>query len=192
MLLWYDDGSPALVEGRVGEGRTLLFTSTLDRDWNDLAIRPGYLPLVQQMVRYLSRVALYGTSSDVKVGRLKTFQPAKGTRQVHLVLPDGGELNWSARELAGKPRVEIPVERPGFYQLGVAAADGVLHTLERESFMANVDPAESDLRKLGAGARPARLQAAGAKATRRVELWHGLGALLLLFLVFESFLIRRG
>ena len=101
-------------------------------------------------------------------------------------------VSKSARELVGKPHVVIPVEQPGFYQLSVAAADTVLHTLERESFMANVDPRESDLRKLGAGAKAPRLQASVAKATRRVELWHGLGALLLLFLVVESFLIRRG
>ena len=50
----YDNGAVALATRDVANGRVLLFTSTLDRDWNDLAIHPGYLPLVQQSVLFLA------------------------------------------------------------------------------------------------------------------------------------------
>ena len=73
----------------------------------------------------------------------------------------------------------------------VAGTDGVLHVVERESFMANVDARESDLRRRKPGAGDRRPGVA-AKATRRVELWHGIGAFLLVLLVLESFLVRRG
>ena len=47
--------TPCIWQASIGAGRTLLFTSTLDRDWNDLPIHPGFLPLMQQTVRHLAR-----------------------------------------------------------------------------------------------------------------------------------------
>jgi len=48
VLARFTNGAAALVEASIGAGRTILFTSTLDRDWNDLPIHGGYLPLMQQ------------------------------------------------------------------------------------------------------------------------------------------------
>jgi hypothetical protein len=193
VVLWYDDGSPALAEVKQGEGRVLLFTSTLDRDWNDLPIRPGYLPLVVQMVRYLSGVPVHAPRRSAEVGRSLTFRIPSHTQQLRLVGPGGLEQLWTKRELSGRPTIEIPVPAAGFYKLSTAGTDGVLLALERESFVANINPAESDLRKAKLTKRQRGLGASGtARATRRVELWHGLGALLLLLLIAEGFLTRRG
>ena len=38
----------------VGRGRVLLWTSTLDLFWNDLALKPVYLPFVHQVARHLA------------------------------------------------------------------------------------------------------------------------------------------
>lgn len=54
VLARYDDGSVALAEKRVGEGRVLIWTSTLDAFWNDLAQQPVFLPFIHQLVRYAS------------------------------------------------------------------------------------------------------------------------------------------
>lgn len=54
VLARFDDGAPALLERRVGEGRVLIWTSTLDTYWNDLARQPVFLPLVHQAVRHLA------------------------------------------------------------------------------------------------------------------------------------------
>ena len=50
----FDDGSPALIERKVGEGRILIWASTLDQYWNDLSVQPIFLPFVHQLVRYAS------------------------------------------------------------------------------------------------------------------------------------------
>lgn len=193
-VLWYDDGAPALVETRRGEGRMLLFTSTLDRDWNDLPIRPGYLPLVQQMARYLSRGDIDPPRRAVLVGAEAELPVPRGMTQLRLTHPDGREQLWTRRQLAGKRAVTVRVSLPGLHVLAGAPGAGAaaLQTLERESFVANVDPRESDLRK-------ARLEADGgrsaggeaARARVRVELWHGVGALLLLLLLGEALITRR-
>jgi Aerotolerance regulator N-terminal/von Willebrand factor type A domain len=54
----YTQGMPALVERAAGQGRIVLFTSDLDRRWNDFPLHPAFVPFAQQTVRYLgARVA---------------------------------------------------------------------------------------------------------------------------------------
>jgi hypothetical protein len=191
VVLSFDDGSPALVEGRHGEGRVLLYTSTIDRDWNDLPIRPGFLPLVQQMVRFLARAPAQVSRRALLVGDTETIAPPQGTRQVRLVLPGGEERIWTQRLLSEKPEVEIPIELPGVYRLSATMLDGTTRPLERESFVANVDPRESDLRR----GRIVEEEVAGGarvRAKKRLELWHSLGTALLALLLAEALLTRRG
>ena len=54
VLARYDNGDVALAERPVGEGRVLVWTSTVDSFWNDLALKPIYLPLVHRAVAYLA------------------------------------------------------------------------------------------------------------------------------------------
>lgn len=192
-LLWFDDGSPALVESRRGQGRVMFFTATLDRDWTDLPIRPGYLPLMQQLVRYLGRANLEAPRRTVEVGTREPIPIVPAIRQLRLSGPGGLERSYSQRELAEKSTLEIPVEQPGFYHLAASGQGGAPHALERDSFAANLDPRESDLRRAGAGApgSPPR-EPLAVRAKQRVELWHGVGVFLLLVLLGESFLVRRG
>jgi hypothetical protein len=48
----YTDGAAALLE-RVEGGRILLFTSDLDRHWNNFPVHTAFVPFVQESVRYL-------------------------------------------------------------------------------------------------------------------------------------------
>jgi hypothetical protein len=50
----FADGSPALMELSRTRGRTLLLASDLGNAWNDLALHPGFVPFVHELVRYLS------------------------------------------------------------------------------------------------------------------------------------------
>src|SRR5207302_1863543 len=69
VILSYDTGAPALLDRALQGGRVLLFTSTIDRDWNDLPIQPAFLPLMQQAVRYLSRAPLREPEPPALVGQ---------------------------------------------------------------------------------------------------------------------------
>ena len=48
----YTTGGPALAE-RSGPGRVLLFTSDVDRRWNDFPLHPAFVPFTQEVARYL-------------------------------------------------------------------------------------------------------------------------------------------
>ena len=39
---------------KVGQGRVIVWTTTLDDSWTDIGVKPIFLPLVHQLVRYLS------------------------------------------------------------------------------------------------------------------------------------------
>ncbi len=96
-----------------------------------------------------------------------------------------------ADRLKGKDALEVTVERPGLHRVSFAGSDGVVRPLSRESFVANINPRESDLRlrhdpSLLEGPEPPTVL-----AMRKVELWHGLGALLLVVLLLEAALLRK-
>lgn len=191
IVLHYDDGSPALVEAKLDAGRVLLLTTTIDRDWTDLPIRPGYLPLMQQIVRRLAGAARQRARGALVVGRRWSAKLPKAARALRVVEPGGRELLFQRDTLAGKPAA-LAIERPGFYRVQEVGATGEVRALSRESFAANVDAREADLRR---GRLPVASGGAAAKAAtskRRIELWHGLGLLLLVLLFGEALLTRRG
>src|SRR5690606_8573514 len=51
ILARFDDGSAALVERTLGDGRALVWGSTLDSHWTNFALEPVYLPVMHQIVR---------------------------------------------------------------------------------------------------------------------------------------------
>ena len=55
VLARFDDGAVAAAERQVGAGRVIVLTSTLDDSCNDLPVKPVYLPLVHQLVKYLAQ-----------------------------------------------------------------------------------------------------------------------------------------
>ena len=48
------DSSPLLVVGSFGAGQVAFLGTTLDSDWSDLPIRPGFLPLVVRLITSLA------------------------------------------------------------------------------------------------------------------------------------------
>lgn len=47
-VLKYGDGSPAVMERSWGRGRVIQFSSSADTAWNDLPLRPSFVPLVHR------------------------------------------------------------------------------------------------------------------------------------------------
>jgi len=190
-LLSYDDGSPALVEGAVGEGRVLLLTTSVDREWTDLPIRPGYLPLMQQIVRYLGRAAAGGRHTEVLVGARRQVVVDASWDRVELRTPEGEHvLDRSA--LGSEGQLEVVVDTPGFYQLRAADPQGRWQSLDSLGFGANLDPAESRLDKGKIESSASVAAKVSQRPRRRVSLAHTLAFFVLLLLGAEALLTRHG
>lgn len=195
VLARYTNDAVALVEGRVGDGRVLLYTSTIDRDWNDLVIHPGFLPLMQQAMRYLARKQDSGSRAGVVVGRSAVLPIQPGDTRVEVRGPEGARTIFEGERLAERVAVRFnDTDRPGFYRVWVMDASGESRRRPESEFAVNLDPRGSDL----APVPPERLPAGDAARVRapveherRVELWHVIAAGLLLLLVVESLLVLR-
>jgi Aerotolerance regulator N-terminal/von Willebrand factor type A domain len=203
VVLRYENGAPALVSGEVGRGRVLLLTTTVDREWTDLPIRPGFLPLVQEAARFLAGAPASDSVSALSVGQRREITVGSEDRRVEVVKP-GGQSRWltpepRAPESHGRRTVMFAeTDEPGLYGVRAARTDGTVVERRDESFVVNLDPAESDPARLSDDKRPDRRPEAGAVGAapkRRLELWHGLGVAVLIFVVAESLLtlrLRRG
>ncbi|HET7218550.1 MAG TPA: BatA and WFA domain-containing protein [Vicinamibacterales bacterium] len=48
----FSNGTPALLERSLGQGRVVLFASDVDRRWNDFPLHPSFVPFALETVRY--------------------------------------------------------------------------------------------------------------------------------------------
>lgn len=195
VLARFDDGQPALVHGRTGRGQVLAWATSLDLSWNDLALKPVFLPFVHQTVRTL---AGYDQRPDAfTIGQVVRPDPAReATRPRVVVAPDGTRVPLD--RAAGEA---FELAQPGFYEVRDAASDGA-----DQLVAANVDLAESDLAALdpatvssavaGEGAGPAPGATAGAVprddvAEQSQRLWWYLLLAGMLLVIGESVVAGR-
>ena len=118
VLARFTNGAAALVEASIGAGRTLLFTSTLDRDWNDLPIHPGFLPLVQQAVRHLARKHALGSATPITSSAARSCCPTGDLKKLEVRGPDGLGAVFEGDRIAGRSSVRFgKTDRPGVYRV---------------------------------------------------------------------------
>jgi len=182
VLARFDDGSPALVERPSERGKVMVWTSTLDDFWNDLALQPVYLPFVHRLGEYLGGraevrpwfitgqvVDLANPEALLTAGLVSSEATglAEGLDQV-AITPTGSTLQMPANE---GPRY-LPLDEHGFYTVRQPGTDP-----DHPFVMAvNVDLAESNLSRLDPEELVAQIMAPatatrdGASLTQAVEL----------------------
>jgi hypothetical protein len=142
VLAEYEDGPPALVAAHRGRGRVVLFTSTVDRDWGDLAIRTSFLPLMQRLSSYLAGSLEQRESMRVPLGQSVPLKTEKDRAVASVKSPSGADVALAPKEdgsvLAG------PTVEPGLYRV----LDAKGQPLPELDFAAVLDPSESDLTRL--------------------------------------------
>jgi Aerotolerance regulator N-terminal/von Willebrand factor type A domain len=137
-LARFDDGQPALLERRVGTGRVLMWTSTLDTVWTDLALKPVFVPFVHRVVRHLGAYREpkpWRTVGDVVDPGLQA--PAKGSDVSRVALTPGGQRI----SLDGDGPEVLELAEQGFYEFRAQGRD----TEAPVVVASNVNLAESDL-----------------------------------------------
>ncbi len=184
IALTYQSGAPTLLTRDFGRGRVALLTTSVDRDWSDLPLRPGFVPLALRTIAYLGDRAKQSSAQALEVGDV-----------------------WSSA-LPGPLTVVTPSGR----RIALAADDDRVHRftdtfelghyrVERHSrgdpenidapllFTVNVDPAESDT--LAREIPPPTLAGDQVLAAAYRPRWRPLLALAALMLLIESLLRMR-
>jgi Mg-chelatase subunit ChlD len=135
----FDDGAPALMERRPGAGRVLLWMSTIDIGWNDLAVKPVFLPFVHAMVRHLADYT--EAPASLTVGQVvpalrRTAPHAATTRGATIaVAPSGARVALGAEDGA------LELSEQGYYEIRTQGAGSAVAA----TLASNVDLSESTL-----------------------------------------------
>jgi hypothetical protein len=199
-LARFDDGGVAVAERKVGSGSVLAWTSTLDSYWNDVPLKPIFVPFIHQVMRHLGRYV--EPRGWYTVGEM--YDPADappvepGSRQTGggtftAVSPSGRAVEPAA----GGGRRTVPLTEAGFYEIrepgspgepAVVAVNGAL----AESDLSPIDPAALTANVVpgggaAAGGRPVTVE----ESERRQSLWWYLLAMGLLLLVIEAAVASR-
>lgn len=185
VLIRLENNEPFLIEQRRGSGRLLLMPGYLDNRWNDLPIRPVFVSFVVEAARYLSGIndikRTYTTGATLPLA-------LAGSVSGQVVDPDGNTV----LSLADTTREQqIKLNKPGFYEVYTSQGQTVV--------AANIDPRESDLRKIDQAmlerwesATDGQVVAGGVSAVveeaQTVELWHWILLLLAVIVIGESIL----
>jgi hypothetical protein len=140
VLARFDDGSPALMERRTGAGRALLWMSTLDLGWNDLPVKPVFLPFVHTMMRYLADYAEAPSSMTVgqvvpAARRAAAGASPAGRGATIAVAPSGARVTVGAEDGA------LELTEQGFYDVRTQGGSADSAT----TLASNVDLTESNL-----------------------------------------------
>ncbi len=197
VLLAYADGSPALLERRLGRGRVLLLTTSADLDWSDLAASTGFLPLVQELCHHVARSPVRRTLREVVAGTPAVLRVPEGAQAARRTGPDGDSRDVDASAVAG--RRELTLEDT--WELGVHTVeylDGEGEPLGEEDLVVTPLAAESDLTPLAPEVRaalaghPADVRStAAASPERRADVWPWALLLLVVLLLSEATLLVR-
>ncbi len=198
-LMRLSNDEPLLVEKEHGKGRVLLYTSTVDSAWNDLPLKIGYVPLMQSLAAHMAGGGGGSLDTGITAGtekrwtvdaahagkRLRVVDPNRREREVLLEPAEGGASGaFDGNDFAGIYRVVSPRG-----ELDIAPLYAV-----------NPPPLESRLERIGAGELERKLGpvshqvlAAGAlsEGGTRTDLALALVVLLVLTLLFESWLGQR-
>jgi hypothetical protein len=198
VLARYDDGAPALLERKTGSGRVVMFTSSADTFWNDLAVRPVYLPLMHRLMRYLGdyhEPKPWRTVGEVVDAPIEAKEGRGETSRVALT-PSGQRV-----ALDGEGPEVLELTEQGFYEIRAQGRDADPAVV----VASNVDLAESDMtpmdpKEVAAGATGhAGGDAASAALTPPTDevqestqrIWWYLMFAGLLFLTAETVLANR-
>jgi hypothetical protein len=203
VLARFDDGGVALAERQVGQGRVLAWTSTLDTYWNDLALKPVFVPLVLQAVSHLGRVEpvpeAYAVGSLIDPARVPGAHRTvvADAPQAFVAQSPSGAIPAAASGGAGQA---VRLAERGFYTFRAAGA----RTEQALTIGVNVPTDESDLTPLdsailtGAAGEPRSGAAtgdavtlSGVDAERRQSWWWFLLVGGVVLLVAETLVARR-
>lgn len=144
--LRYSDGLPALLARSHGQGRVLLFTSSLDDDWTDLPLRSIYVPLVHQLVRGLAGALGGGDDRLVEAGtRAMVEVPTLPGARAFLVDPLGGRHDVDPLLADSEGQAPSPtLDQAGLWTLRWEEQSGA-DSVVRGRFRVRVPAAESAL-----------------------------------------------
>jgi hypothetical protein len=156
VLAKYEDGSPVIVESAKEDHGLIVFNSTIDSRWNDLPLKPSFLPLFHEIVRYLTR---YNESRGwYSLGEAIPISAGLENVDAAVILPDKERQGLGT--LSGGQTKFFSPEMPGFHEIRVGpdtrmvavnppAPEGNLDAMPPEDLIASVQRTQGESQAAG-------------------------------------------
>ncbi len=170
-VLGFGPDLPGLVL-REGQGRSAVFAGPADDRWGDLVLEPAFVPLLHELMLYLSRARL-GSLRSYPVGTQVpiTYEPSRWPTVVEVRPPGGPQAQ---RLLPGATPGRLTwwkTDQPGYYAIkferhGETWQDG---------FAVNTVPEESDLQRVQFGRVMAAIDAGSVELVEEARFVSGAG-----------------
>jgi hypothetical protein len=153
VLAKLEDGSPLIVESSKDDHGLLVFNSTVDTSWNDLPLKPSFVPLFHEIVHYLSR---YNESKGwYQLGEGIPVTAGIDSATAAVIDPKG-ERQALGDIAAGQSKFFTPVV-PGFHEVRVGpdtrliavnppSSEGNLDSMPPEDLLASVQKTQAESR----------------------------------------------
>jgi hypothetical protein len=203
----YSNGDPALVERRVGLGRVIISASSAGGVWNQMPLKPSYVPLVYQLISYLGEGAVSRRNLKQDEPLFVSLPLADANKSVRITDPAGQISSQnSVLDARGVTVTYNNTSRAGIYTVSVSgshATDAFAVGLDTtESNLAPTDPAKAISQvglppaRLTIAALPSQLLSTVNRARYGVEIWRAFLWAIIPLLFLESLLAqvfgRRG
>lgn len=181
VALAFTSGAPALLSRAYERGRVALLTTSIDRDWSDLPLRPGFVPLAERVLAWLDTRHPGAAAGQIAAGEPRRIA---ADAPVTVYTPDGRELVLPP-ERAGEA-VLRDTYLPGHYRI---IRDARSPNDAPLTFAVQLDPAESDTRTVSP--RQPSLDGDQVLAAAQHPRWRPLVLLAALLLLAETLLRAR-
>lgn len=178
IALSFTSGAPALLTREHGSGRVALLTTTIDRDWADLPLRPGFVPMVSSLLDYLADQRSGATGTQLVAGEAR---PIRTAQALTVTTPTGRQISLAPDE--GEQAVFRDTFEPGHYRID--------HPEDPAVFAVEVDPVESNTRWQTIDPTPLQ-DGERRHVAVAVPRWRSLWWLVGLLLALEAILRWRG
>ncbi len=150
ILLWFEDGSPALGVQRAGRGTAVLAGFSLDASVSDFGRYGVFVALIHEVIASFSATA--SAEASAPAGAFLAIPIASGDHPVLIRAPDGTQREVQITSNASGATAPFErAHRPGLYLATAAGRDAGAGAV-------NVDPAESALDRLELATIAARLK----------------------------------
>jgi len=173
----FDNGGAALVESPVEDRGMLVFASALDMSWNDLPLKPSFVPFLHESTRYLTR---YNAAKGWYT--LDESIPVIGSAEggvARVIDPSGTQTQIGEGELKAGEQLYFAPEMPGFYELRVGrnsqilavnspSNEGNLEMMVPEDLLASVQSTAAEARQTGTFVTDDKLE----YARRQMGWWY--------------------
>lgn len=190
VLAKLSDGTPLIIEHRMGEGRALILTSGFDNITNDLPLHALFVPFVERVSHYLEGGE--SRQSSITVGSAIELRKTKDRGAAADVMGPDGQRLLSLKDAASA--LAIPAAQIGFYDVRTASGRRVLVAVNADRRESDLTPIPSEtlaLWKGTAGTTPG--PGAGGNESEPVpqSLWKYVLIALLVAAAAESWLADR-